>query len=124
MAAARSTSVTLRMSKDGAERLKATAKREKVSQSVLVERLLESTADDPNGYYLRAAAVHSWASMTLLTVLVNHTFGGSTPVVLENVEELSRGLFGPLPEVPKEASKLQRIDPRIKAILEAYGALK
>ena len=120
----RSVKVTLRMSEDGARRLKAIAEREKVSQSVLVERLLENTEDDPAGYYIRAAAIQGWATLTLLTALANFTFKGSTPAVLTHVAEASRGLFGPLPPVPKEASRMDAVDPRMEAIFEAFGSLK
>ena len=124
MPGTRSKAVSLRMSEESAARLKAMAGRENLSQAALVERLLREADDDPAGYYMRAAAIHGWTALTLLTVLVNQTFGDQTPEILKEVGETSRGLFGRLPAVPREVARLQRVDPRVRALLDAYGAPK
>ena len=124
MASATSRSTSFRLSADACRQLSELARREKITQTALLERLIADAAKGSEAYYGRAAAIHSWMAASLAIILLDKLGPGDTSEIVEMVQETSNGLFGPLPPPPEGALDLDHPDPRVQGLLKAYGVLK
>jgi predicted DNA-binding protein len=123
MAKARSANLTLRLNPDVRETLNQLSAREGATQTALLERLITTAWENPEGYYLRAAAINSFTAAALSRIVLGIVAAEQPRLLaaLEVVDKLSRGMFGPLPPVPPEAAGFDGPDERIAALLEAFG---
>ena len=107
-----------------AERLQVLADRSGMSVSNFLSHLVNRAWEDPDGYYLRTAAIQSWTAAAMATMTAFKAFGQAEFVqVLAKVDDDAKTLFGYLPEPPAEFGGRRVADPRIRAIIDAYAAL-
>lgn len=120
----------LRLSHAALEKLEAFGQARGLSRpSEIVERLLEEAGDTPAHYLVRQAAFQSYVTMALVTDLVRQTYRDQPfdpQALLEGVSAEARLLFGPAPEFRPDGvgePPMEVSDPRLRAVLEAYGVL-
>ena len=123
MAKARSANLTLRLDPAVRETLNQLSAREGATQTAVLERLITAAWENPEGYYLRAAAINSFTAAALSRIVLGIVAAEQPRLLaaLEVVDKLSRGMFGPLPPAPPEAAGFDGPDERIAALLEAFG---
>ena len=122
-AAARSANLTLRLNPAVRETLNRLSDREGATPTAVLERLITTAWDNPEGYYLRAAAINSFTAAALSRIVLGlvATEQPRLAAAMEVVDRLSRGMFGALPSPPPEAAGIDGPDERIAALLEAFG---
>jgi len=108
--------------KAGLERL---AEKSGRTQAAVIEGLIARALEDPEGYYLRSAAISAFTAAALARVTLGVVAGDHEQLraALSVVDNVSRGLFGELPAPPGEAVGLEAPDERIEAVLGAFGLL-
>jgi len=108
--------------KAGLERLAAASGR---TQAAVIEGLIAKALEDPDSYYLRAAAINAFTAAALARVVLGTVAADDAQLraALSVVDNVSRGLFGDLPPPPKDARGPDAPDERIEALLDAYGLL-
>ena len=108
--------------KAGLERLAASSGR---TQAAVIEGLIAKALEDPDGYYLRSAAISAFTGAALARIVLGMVAAdhGQLRAALSVVDNVSRGLFGDLPPPPKDARGPDAPDERIEALLDAYGLL-
>ena len=95
------------------------------SQAAVVERLIIRAMEDPDGYYLRSAAINSFTAAALARVVLGVVAADHPQLAaaLGVVDGVSRGLFGDLPAPPGEVLSPDEPHPRVEAILDAFSLL-
>jgi|GEM_PF-4451082 predicted DNA-binding protein len=108
--------------KAGLERLAAGSGR---TQAAVIEGLIAKALEDPDGYYVRAAAISAFTAAALARVTLGTVAADDAQLraALSVVDSVSRGLFGELPPPPKAVPGLTAPDERIEALLDAFGLL-
>lgn len=117
--------LTIRLDPLARAALQQLAIRERSTQTAVLERLILAAQQDPDGYYLRSAAINSFTAAALARVLLG-VIAPDHPqltAALGVVDGVSRGLFGDLPPAPTEAPGLDEPDPRVTSVLDAFGLL-
>jgi len=99
--------------------------RERSTQTAVLERLILGAVQNPDGYYLRSAAINSFTAAALARVLLGVIASGHPDLTaaLGVVDGVSRGLFGDLPPPPSDAPGLDDPDPRVESLLDAFGLM-
>jgi len=124
-AATKRPNLTIRLDPLARAALQQLAIRERSTQTAVLERLILAAQQDPDGYYLRSAAINSFTAAALARVLLG-VIAPDHPqltAALSVVDGVSRGLFGDLPPPPAEAPGVDAPDPRVTSVLDAFGLL-
>ena len=124
-AAPKRPNLTVRLDPLARAALKRLAIRERSTQTAVLERLVMAALDNPDGYYLRSAAINSFTAAALARVLLG-VLAPDHPqlsAALGVVDGVSRGMFGDLPRPPSDALGLDEADPRVVSVLDAFGLL-
>lgn len=117
--------LTIRLDPLARAALQQLAIRERSTQTAVLERLIMAAEQNPDGYYLRSAAINSFTAAALARVLLG-VIAPDHPqltAALGVVDGVSRGLFGDLPPAPAEAPGVDEPDPRVTSVLDAFGLL-
>jgi hypothetical protein len=95
------------------------------TQAAVVDRLIITAAENPDGYYLRSAAISAFTAAALARVLLGVVASDHAQLTdaLGVVDGVSRGLFGNLPRPPSDTPGLDDPDPRVVSLLGAFGLL-
>ena len=117
--------LTIRLDPLARAALQQLAIRERSTQTAVLERLILAAVENPDGYYLRSAAINSFTAAALARVLLGLVASGHPELTaaIGVVDGVSRGLFGDLPPPPGEAPGLEDPDPRVESLLAAFGHL-
>ena len=124
-AAPKRPNLTIRLDPLARAALQQLAIRERSTQTAVLERLILAAEQNPDGYYLRSAAINSFTAAALARVLLG-VIAPDHPqltAALGVVDGVSRGLFGDLPPAPAEAPGVDEPDPRVTSVLDAFGLL-
>jgi predicted DNA-binding protein len=123
MVKARSANLTLRLNPAVRETLNQLSAREGSTQTAVLERLITAAWENPEGYYLRSAAINSFTAAALARVVLGVVVADRPQLMeaLSVVDGVSRGLFGGLPPPPSDALGFDGADPRVESLLGAYG---
>ena len=117
--------LTVRLDPVARAALQQLALREGVTQTAVLERLIMAAVQDPDGYYLRSAAINSFTAAALARVVLGvvATDRPQLAAALGAVDQVSRKLFGGLPPPPSGADVADEPDPRVASVLGAFGLL-
>jgi len=123
--APKTANLTIRLDPLARTALRKLAIRERSTQTAVLERLVMAALENPDGYYLRSAAINSFTAAALARVVLGVVAADypQLSAALGVVDGLSRGLFGDLPAPPKEARGIDEPDERVESVLSAYGLL-
>lgn len=113
--------LTIRMSKQGVAALDRVAARRGVSRADCLEQLVRNADADPEGYYLRKAAMNSFMAAMVSAAVAKEVLGDKARSVLSTVMADGESLMGPLPAPPPEVLAQAETDERLRWLLEAYG---
>ena len=95
------------------------------TQAAVVERLIITAEENPDGYYLRSAAISAFTAAALARVVLGVVAADHPQLTdaLGVVDGVSRGMFGNLPRPPSDTLGLGDADPRVVSVLDAFGLL-
>jgi hypothetical protein len=121
----RAANLVARISPAAKTALEDLAARSGQTQAAVVDRLIIAAAENPDGYYLRSAAISAFTAAALARVLLGVVASDHPQLTdaLGVVDGVSRGLFGNLPRPPSDTLGLDEADPRVASILDAFGLL-
>ena len=93
------------------------------TQAAIVDRLIIQAIDNPDGYYLRSAAISAFTAAALSRITLGIVAGerGQLMAALQVADNVAKGLFGELPPRPADVHGVETSDSRVEAILEAFG---
>ena len=122
-AAPKRSNLTVRLDPLARVALQELAIRERSTQTAVLERLIMAAVQNPDGYYLRSAAINAFTAAALARVVLGVVAGDRPQLMaaLGVVDGVSRGLFGDLPPPPSDALGFDGADPRVELLLGAYG---
>ena len=117
--------LTIRLDPLARTALQQLALRERSTQTAVLERLILAAVQDPDGYYLRSAAINSFTAAALARVVLGVVAADHPELTaaLGVVDGVSRGLFGDLPAPPGDELGPDESHPRVEAILDAFSLL-
>lgn len=101
------------------------ANRSGQTQAAVVEQLIITAEENPDGYYLRSAAISAFTAAALARVVLGVVASDHPQLTdaLGVVDGVSRGLFGSLPRPASDSLGLDESDPRVASLLDAFGLL-
>jgi predicted DNA-binding protein len=112
-----------RVSPEAKAALKQLAANSGQTQAAIVDRLIIAAIDNPDGYYLRSAAISAFTAAALARVTLGIVAGDRAQLMtaLHVIDNVAKGLFGELPPRPADAHGIEISDSRVEALLEAFG---
>ena len=121
----RPANVVARVSPAAKAALERLAIRSGQTQAAVVERLIITAEENPDGYYLRSAAISAFTAAALARVVLGVVASDHPQLTdaLGVVDGVSRGLFGNLPRPPSDTLGVDEPDPRVASVLDAFGLL-
>lgn len=127
MAKSALTSSSFRLTPEARRKLADMAARAGQSQATFLEGLVHKAAADPDGYYLRTAAMQSFVAAALAKFCMELITGDEPEPTRQRERILARitretiGLFGPLPAPPPAAKGVEAQNEVVRALFDAYG---
>lgn len=101
--------------------LRALAKKENRSLANMIEQLARRAQNDPDGYFLRMAAMQSYiAAMTSLNLMARFVDEEEQIRIVKDVGIQARQVYGGMPRPPAEVHDPKNKNALVEAFLDVY----